>query len=99
MRVYKTVTVETQQCQDVTCDCCGESMISEIGNINGVSVRGSGAYDSTHFMDGDEIDADVCEKCTMAWFKGFKHNPVTNTLWGTPTEESNVEGFPTSEST
>lgn len=76
MKHTSTETREVQVVTDVTCDCCGKSMRGFAGNINGVTIRGSGAYDSVEFPDMCEINADVCESCAMEWFKGFKINPI-----------------------
>lgn len=62
---------------DVRCDRCDESMKSASGNINGVTVSGSGGYDSTEFPDCSIVHADVCEKCCGEWFATFKRNPIT----------------------
>lgn len=76
MRHTQTETREVEVVTDVTCDRCGNSMKGEIGNINGITVRGSGAFDSTHFPDMCKINADVCEFCAAQWFESFKNNPI-----------------------
>ena len=76
MRHTRTETREVEVVEDVTCDRCGKSMRSEIGNINGITLSGCGAYDSTHFPDMSSVKADVCEECSSEWFKTFKVNPV-----------------------
>ena len=80
MRVTKTEQRAVEVLDDVTCDRCGESLCAhsrETRNVNGVTVRGSGAWDSTHFPDMVQIDVDVCERCAAEWFASFKRNPLT----------------------
>lgn len=76
MKVTSTEVREVEVIKDVTCDRCGSSLRSDIGNINGASISGSGAYDSTHFPDMHSFIADVCEACCAEWFKTFKRNPL-----------------------
>ena len=76
MRHTHKETQEVDVVDDVVCDRCGETMKGFAGNYNGVTISGSGAYDSTHFPDGAVVHADVCEKCASEWFKTFKTHPV-----------------------
>lgn len=76
MRVTKETTQVVRVTEDVLCDRCGKSLKGHIGNINGLHLQGSGAYDSTHFPDMHSFEADVCEACTVEWFKTFQHNPL-----------------------
>jgi hypothetical protein len=76
MKITHTETVHVERVTDVLCDRCGKSMLGSLSNVNGVSISGSGAYDSTHFPDGIVFTADVCEGCAAEWFKTFKHNPL-----------------------
>lgn len=76
MRHTKTEQRYVEVLDDVTCDRCGKTCAGDI-NFNGVSVRGSGAWDSTHFPDMVQIDVDVCERCAAEWFATFKRNPLT----------------------
>lgn len=85
MKVLQKKTIEIESIEDILCDRCEKSMKGTHGNINGVNVGGSGAYDSTHFPDGLSFDLDVCEECAAEWFKTFKHNPLNGE--GTPGAE------------
>lgn len=76
MEITHTETREVQVVDDILCDRCGLSIKGHIGNFNGVTFHGAGAYDSTHFPDMHSFRADVCEKCCAEWFKTFKRNPL-----------------------
>lgn len=79
MQITRTETREVQVVEDILCDRCGLSLKGHIGNLNGVVIRGSGSYDSTHFPDrpdGGSFVVDVCEKCCAEWFETFKRNPL-----------------------
>lgn len=79
MEITRTETREVQVVEDILCDRCGNSLKGHIGNLNGVVIRGSGSYDSTHFpdrLDGGSFVVDVCEKCCAEWFETFKRNPL-----------------------
>ncbi len=77
MEVTRTETREVQVVEDVICDRCGNSLKSDIGNINGAVIAGGGGYDSTHFPDMHAFKSDVCEPCCAEWFKTFKRNPLS----------------------
>jgi hypothetical protein len=76
MEITRVEIREALVVEDVRCDRCDASLKGHIGNINGVVVQGSGAYDSTHFPDMHSFRADVCEKCCSEWFESFKRNPL-----------------------
>ena len=76
MEITHTETREVQVVEDILCDRCGLSLKGHIGNINGVTIHGSGSYDSTHFPDMHSFRSDVCEPCCAEWFESFKRNPL-----------------------
>ena len=59
MEVTRTETREVQVVEDVICDRCGNSLKSDIGNINGAVISGGGGYDSTHFPDMHSFKSDA----------------------------------------
>jgi len=47
--------------EDIKCDVCGASTLSEGGEINAVSLQAAWGYGSKH--DGDSYEIDLCEGC------------------------------------
>ena len=72
MKLTKTVTLEVEVTDDVLCNYCGESLIGEGGNQNGlVETEVHGGFDSTGLGDGDRFTFSICEKCLLELFKDF----------------------------
>lgn len=61
--------------EDVVCNRCGKTCMSKQGERYGLSAVVGGGYESTHLEDMTSYQFDLCEKCLVELFEGFKIKP------------------------
>lgn len=72
----KIIQKEVTETEDILCNKCGKTCIDkETKCFYGVGGSGSGGYFSTHFVDEQDYQFELCEKCSDELFKTFKIPP------------------------
>lgn len=72
---FKKIRRVVDEIEDVVCNRCGRSCMSQKGERYGLSAIVGGGYESTHLEDMTSYQFDLCEKCLVELFEGFKIKP------------------------